>query len=41
MSEASAEIDALIDGLGDWRGHQPAEIRRLFQEAVPDVVEGS
>lgn len=41
MSEASAEIDAIVDGLGNWRGHQLAEIRRLFHEAVPDVVEGS
>ncbi len=38
MSEGSAEIDALVDGLGDWRGHQPADIRRLSHEAVPDVV---
>lgn len=39
MSEASAQIDALLDGLSDWRGEQLAEIRRLFHEAVPDVVE--
>jgi hypothetical protein len=32
-------IDARIKKLGDWRGETLARIRRLIQEADPDVVE--
>lgn len=32
-------IDARIEELGDWRGAALARIRRLIQEAEPDVVE--
>ena len=36
---ASAEIDAKIASLGDWRGATLAQLRRLIREADPDVVE--
>ncbi|MFL6842496.1 MAG: DUF1801 domain-containing protein, partial [Sphingomicrobium sp.] len=36
---ASAEIDARIAGLNDWRGATLAQLRRLIREADPDVVE--
>jgi hypothetical protein len=36
---ASELIDARIAGLGDWRGETLGRMRRLIQEAVPDVVE--
>jgi len=35
----SAEIDAKIASLGDWRGATLVRIRRLIKEADPDVVE--
>jgi hypothetical protein len=39
-SEApSAQIDARINELGDWRGETLARVRALIHEAVPDVVE--
>jgi len=36
---ASALIDERIAGLGDWRGRTLSKMRRLIQEADPDVVE--
>jgi hypothetical protein len=36
----SAEIDAKIAALGDWRGATLARVRRLIREADPEVVEG-
>ena len=36
---ASDEIDAIIEGIGDWRGERLAELRKLIHEALPDVVE--
>ncbi|MEZ5654239.1 MAG: DUF1801 domain-containing protein [Burkholderiaceae bacterium] len=36
---ASANIDARIAQLGDWRGAVLARVRALVHEAVPDVVE--
>ena len=35
----SAQIDALIAALGDWRGQTLAQVRALIHQAVPDVVE--
>jgi hypothetical protein len=35
----SERIDARIAELGDWRGERLAQIRRLIEEADPDVVE--
>ena len=35
----SADIDAKLATLGDWRGATLAKIRRLIKEADPDVVE--
>ncbi|MEZ6189239.1 MAG: DUF1801 domain-containing protein [Planctomycetota bacterium] len=32
-------MDALIAGLGDWRGERLAQVRRLIHEADPEVVE--
>jgi hypothetical protein len=36
---ASAEIDAIIAGIGDWRGDRLAQVRKLIRGADPDVVE--
>lgn len=36
---ASARIDARIRELGDWRGKTLAKVRRIIQEADPDIVE--
>lgn len=36
---ASERIDERIAELGDWRGELLRRIRRLIQQAVPDVVE--
>lgn len=38
-SEASAEIDAKLAGLGDWRGETLSRLRALIHAADPDVVE--
>ncbi len=35
----SAQIDAKVLGLGDWRGEVLARMRGLIREADPDVVE--
>lgn len=36
---ATAEIDARIAALGDWRGETLARLRHLIREADPDVIE--
>lgn len=36
---ASALIDQRIAELGDWRGETLSRMRKLIQEAAPDVVE--
>jgi hypothetical protein len=36
---ASGLIDKRIAGLGDWRGETLSRMRKLIQEADPDVVE--
>jgi hypothetical protein len=36
---ASAQIDAKIKSLDDWRGETLARIRKIIQQAVPEVVE--
>ncbi len=38
-ASASAQIDAKIASLGDWRGETRARMRGLIREADPDVVE--
>ena len=38
--EASAEIDASIAALGDWRGATLARARAVIRAAVPDAEEG-
>ena len=35
----SAEIDAQIKELGDWRGEALAKVREVIKRAEPDVVE--
>lgn len=35
----SEEIDAIIDGLADWRSGTLARVRKLIWEADPEVVE--
>ena len=35
----SAEIDARIRSLGDWRGETLARLRGLIRDADPDVIE--
>lgn len=36
---ASAQIDARINELGDWRGQTLARVRQLIHEADPEIVE--
>lgn len=36
---ASQQIDAIIEGPGDWRGTTLSELRALIREADPDVAE--
>jgi hypothetical protein len=36
---ASAQIDAKIDELGDWRGKVLEKVRKLVREADPEIVE--
>lgn len=38
-TSASAQIDAKIQELGDWRGETLARIRMLIKQADPDVLE--
>ncbi len=35
----TAEIDAIIAALGDWRGEMLAQLRALIKQAAPDVIE--
>ncbi|HYE27773.1 MAG TPA: DUF1801 domain-containing protein [Allosphingosinicella sp.] len=35
----SAEVEARIEALGDWRGETLARLRALVRDADPDVVE--
>ena len=37
--DASAEIDAKIAGLADWRGETLGRMRALIRQAIPDVEE--
>jgi hypothetical protein len=39
MTKASELITKRIDELGDWRGKTLGRMRKLIQEADPDVVE--
>ena len=36
---ASARIDEMIAGVGDWRGETLSRMRKLIKQADPDVVE--
>ena len=38
-TSASARLDEVIAGLGDWRGATLARLRQLIRDADPDVVE--
>jgi hypothetical protein len=37
--DASQQIDARIEELGDWRGETLSRLRALIKQADPDVVE--
>lgn len=38
-ASGSSEVDARIEGLGDWRVEMLEHLRAVIQEADPDVVE--
>ena len=38
-TDASRQIDARIDELGDWRGKTLAEVRRIIKKADPGITE--
>jgi hypothetical protein len=39
MPSASAQIDAKIKALGDWRGQTLARVRKIIHAADPGIVE--
>jgi hypothetical protein len=39
MPSASAQIDAKIKALGDWRGKTLAHVRKIILAADPEIVE--
>jgi hypothetical protein len=39
MNSASAQIDAKIKDLGDWRGQMLAHVRKIIHSADPEIVE--
>jgi hypothetical protein len=39
VQSASAQIDARINSLADWRGQTLARVRKLIHDADPEVVE--
>jgi hypothetical protein len=39
MQSASAQIDAKIKALGDWRGQTLAHLRKIIHSADPEIVE--
>ena len=39
MSDASTKITEKIEELADWRGETLAHVRKLIQDADPDVIE--
>ena len=39
VKSASAQIDAKIKELGDWRGRMLAHVRDIIREADPEIVE--
>ena len=39
MTNASQEIDSIIDGLGGWRGARLAQLRASIRRASPTLVE--
>lgn len=39
MTDASAEIDTKLAGLGDWRGETLSRLRALIRAADPAIVE--
>jgi hypothetical protein len=39
MPSASAQIDAKIKALGDWRGQTLAHVRKIIHAADPEIVE--
>ena len=39
MKSASAQIDAKIKAIGDWRGQMLAHVRKIIHAADPEIVE--
>ena len=39
MESASAQIDAKINELGDWRGATLARVRKIIHKADPEIIE--
>ena len=39
MKSASAQIDAKIKALGDWRGQMLAHVRKIIHAADPEIIE--
>ena len=39
VESASAQIDAKINELGDWRGQTLARVRAIMHEADPEIAE--
>jgi hypothetical protein len=39
MTSESAQVDAKIKGLGDWRGKTLSQLRALIKRADPTVIE--
>jgi hypothetical protein len=39
LGSASALIDEMIEGLGDWRGKTLAKVREIIREADPEIIE--
>jgi hypothetical protein len=39
QADASKQIDARIDELGDWRGQTLGKVRKAIRAADPDIVE--
>lgn len=39
MRNGNPEVDAIIDGIDDWRGNMLSRLRKLIREADPEIIE--